>query len=145
MRLPLFGDIEIVNIFLSPDEAKVMKFLENTKKKTLKKPTLKQARKGKAHSEEVLEDTSVGRDKGSRANFWVWIRYFWREYSDGMDEEANADSLKEGTSFVVVEGNLSPYELETFIAFLSSRHLFEGYPHEKILSRHFPLAIKLVK
>ena len=28
---------------------------------------------------------------------------------------------------------------------LLSRHLFEGYPHEKILSRHFPLAAKLTK
>ena len=53
-----------------------------------------------------------------------------------MDEEANRDSLKEGTDFVVGEGNSSSYELEAFIAFLLSHHLFEGYPHEKILSRH---------
>ena len=44
-----------------------------------------------------------------------------------LDEEANSDSLKEGTNFFVGEGNSSPYELETFIAFLLSRHLFEGY------------------
>ena len=62
-----------------------------------------------------------------------------------MDEEANGASLKEGTDFVVVEGNSNSYELETFIAFLISHHLFEGYPHEKILSRHFPLAVKLAK
>ena len=43
------------------------------------------------------------------------------------------------------EDNFSPYELEAFIAFLLSRHLFEGYPHEKILGRHFPLAIKLAR
>ena len=46
---------------------------------------------------------------------------------------------------VVGEGNSSPYELEVFIAFFLSYHLFEGYSHEKILSRHFPLAIKLAK
>ena len=62
-----------------------------------------------------------------------------------MDEEANPDSLKEGTDFVVGEGNSSPYELEAFIAFLLSCHLFEGYPYEKILSRNFPLAVKLAK
>ena len=62
-----------------------------------------------------------------------------------MDEEANGDSLKEGTDFVVGEGNSSSYELETFIGFLLSHHLFEGYPHEKILSRHFPLAVKLAR
>ena len=43
-----------------------------------------------------------------------------------MDEEANGDSLKEGNDFVVGEGNSSSYELEAFIAFLLSRHLFEG-------------------
>ena len=43
------------------------------------------------------------------------------------------------------KGNSNPYELEAFIAFLLSCHLFEGYPHEKILDRHFPLAVKLVK
>ena len=62
-----------------------------------------------------------------------------------MDEEANGDSLKEGTDFVLGEGNSSSYELETFIAFLLSHNLFEGYPHEKILSRHFPLAFKLAR
>ena len=46
-----------------------------------------------------------------------------------MDEEANGDSMKEGTNFVVGEGNSSPYELEAFIVFLLSCHLFEGYPH----------------
>ena len=145
MRLPLFGVGEAVNISLSLDEAKVVKFLEDAVKKTLKKPVLKAARKGKAFSKEVTKDTGVGEDKGSRANFCEWIRYFWREYIDGMDEEANADSLKEGTDFIIEEGNSSPYELEGFIAFLLSRHLFEGYSHEKILSRHFPLAVKLAK
>ena len=43
------------------------------------------------------------------------------------------------------EGNSSPYELEAFIDFLPSRHLFEGYPHEKIRDRNFPLVVKLVK
>ena len=62
-----------------------------------------------------------------------------------MDEEASLDSLKEGTNFIVREGNSSPYELEAFIAFLLPRHSFEGYPHEKILGRHFPLAVKLGK
>ena len=62
-----------------------------------------------------------------------------------MDEEANGDSLKEGTYFVVGEGNSSSHELEAFIAFLLSHHLFEGYPHEKILSRHFSLVIKLAR
>ena len=60
-----------------------------------------------------------------------------------MDGEANGDSLKEGTDYVVREGNSSSYEVEAFIAFLLSCHLFEGYPHEKILSRHFPLVVKL--
>ena len=35
--------------------------------------------------------------------------------------------------------------LKLIFFFLLFRHLFEGYPHEKILSRHFPLAVKLVK
>ena len=61
-----------------------------------------------------------------------------------MDEEANGDSLKEGTDFVVGEGNFSN-ELEAFIAFLLSCHPFEGYPRENIISRHFPLAVKLAK
>ena len=60
-----------------------------------------------------------------------------------MDEEANGDSLKEGTDFVVGKGNSSPYE--AFIAFLLSCHLFKGYPHETILSRHFPLVVRLAK
>ena len=46
-----------------------MKFLEDAVKKTLRKLVLKAVRKGKAPSNEVLEDTSVGRDKGSRAKF----------------------------------------------------------------------------
>ena len=62
-----------------------------------------------------------------------------------MDEEANSDSLKEGTDFVVGEGNSSLYELEAFIDLLLSHHLFEGYPHKKILGRHFSLAVKLAK
>ena len=62
-----------------------------------------------------------------------------------MDEEANSNSLNEGTNFVVGEGNSSPYELGAFIAFLLSRHLFEGYPHKRILSRYFPLVVKLAK
>ena len=59
----------MVSISLFPDESKTVKFLEDAVKKTLKKPVLKVARKGKAPSEEVPEDTSVGGDKGSRANF----------------------------------------------------------------------------
>ena len=47
-----------------------------------------------------------------------------------MDEEANGDYLKEGIDFAVGESNYSSYELEAFIAFLVSRHLFEGYSHE---------------
>ena len=62
-----------------------------------------------------------------------------------MDEEASLDPLKEGTDFIMGEGNSSPYELEAFVAFLLSRHLFDVYPHEKILGRHFPLAVKLAK
>ena len=62
-----------------------------------------------------------------------------------MDEEANGDSLKEGANFIVREGNSSSYELKVFIAFLLCRHLFEGYPHGKNMSRHFPLAVKLAK
>ena len=46
-----------------------MKFLEDAVKKTLKKLVLKAIRKRKASSDEVLEDTSGGRDKGSRSNF----------------------------------------------------------------------------
>ena len=65
----MFGDGEVVNISLSPNESKVMKFLEDAMKRILKKPVLKAVRKGKAPNEEVLEDTGVGRDKGSRANF----------------------------------------------------------------------------
>ena len=98
LRLPLFGDGEVVNISLSPGESKAMKFLEDVVKKNLKKPILKAARKGKASSEEVPKDISVGRDKCSRANFWGWIRYFWKEYANGTDEETNANSLKEGTN-----------------------------------------------
>jgi len=62
-----------------------------------------------------------------------------------MDEEASSDPLKEGTNFVVGEGNSSPYELEAFVTFLLSSHLFELYHSEKILGRHFPLAVKLAK
>ena len=43
----------VVNIALSPDEAKTVKFLEDSVKKTLKKLLLKATRKGKALSEEV--------------------------------------------------------------------------------------------
>ena len=120
-------------------------FLKDAIKKTLKRPILKVARKGKAPNKEELEDISVGGDRGFRANFWGWIRYFWREYVDGMDEEANSDFFKNGTDFVVGEGNSIPYELEAFNAFLLSRHLFERYLHKKILGRHLPLAVKLAK
>ena len=65
LRLPLFGDGEVVNISLSPDESKTVQFLVDVVKKTLKKPFLKAARKRKAPSEEVTKDTGVGRDKGS--------------------------------------------------------------------------------
>ena len=50
LRLPLSGDGEVVNISLSPDESKAVKFLEDEVKKTLRKPVLKAARKGKAPS-----------------------------------------------------------------------------------------------
>ena len=76
LRLPLFGNGEVANIFLSLDKAKAMKFLKDAVKKTLKKPFLKAARKGTAPSGEVPEDTSVSGDKSSQANFWGWIRYF---------------------------------------------------------------------
>jgi len=66
-------------------------------------------------------------------------------YADGVSEKATTNSLKEGIDFVVGGGNSSSYEVEDFIAFLLSRHLFEGYPHERILSRHFPLVVKLAK
>ena len=69
LRLPLFGDGEVVNIPLSPDETKVVKFLEDAVKKTLNKLVLMVARRGKAPSEEVPKDTSFGGDKGSKANF----------------------------------------------------------------------------
>ena len=69
LRLPLFGDGEVANISLSPDESKFVKFLEYVVKKTLKKPILKATKRGKAPSKEVLENTSIGGDKGSRANF----------------------------------------------------------------------------
>ena len=55
---------------MSLDEAKAVEFLEDAVKKTLKKPVLKVARIGKALSEEVTEDISVGGDKGSRANYY---------------------------------------------------------------------------
>uniref|UniRef100_A0A2N9J539 Uncharacterized protein n=1 Tax=Fagus sylvatica TaxID=28930 RepID=A0A2N9J539_FAGSY len=67
------------------------------------------------------------------------------EHADGVDEEVDNDTLKEGVDYVVGEGNYDSYELEAFIAFFLSRHLFEGYPNKKILDRHFPLAIKLAK
>ena len=71
LRLPLFGDGEVTNISLSPDEAKAIKFQD-----AIKKLVLKAERKGKAPNKEVLEDTSVCGNKGSRANFLGWIKYF---------------------------------------------------------------------
>ena len=50
LRLPLFRDGEVVNISLSLDESKAVKFLEDAVKETLRKPVLKAARKGKAPS-----------------------------------------------------------------------------------------------
>ena len=76
LRLPLLRDVEVANISLSLNEAKAENFLEDAVKKILKKPVLKATRKGKASSKEVLEDTSVGGDKGSKVNFWGRIRYF---------------------------------------------------------------------
>ena len=70
LRLPLFRDGEVANISLSLDEAKVVRFLEDAVKKTLKKPILKATSKRKALSDEVPKDTNVGNDKGSKANFW---------------------------------------------------------------------------
>ena len=101
----------MAKISMSSYEAKVVNFLKDVVKKTLKKPILKATRKGKAPSEEVLEDTSVGGDKGFKANFQGWIRYFWREYADGVDEEVDTNSLKEGTNFVVGECNSNPYKI----------------------------------
>ena len=60
----------MANISLSPDEAKAVRFLKDAEKKTLKKPVLKATSKRKALSDEVLEDTNVVNDKGSKANFW---------------------------------------------------------------------------
>ena len=62
-----------------------------------------------------------------------------------MDEDAKSDLLKKGLDFIVREGNSRSHELEALIAFLLSRHLFEGYPHEKISSSHFLLVVKLAK
>ena len=76
LKLHLLRDVEVANISLSPNEAKAENFLEDAVKKILKKPVLKATRKRKASSKEVPEDTSVGGDKGSRANFWGYIRYF---------------------------------------------------------------------
>ena len=136
----MFWDGEVANISFSPDKAKAMKFLEDAVMKTLKKPVLKVARKGKAPTEEVLEDTSVGGANGSWVTFGDGLDTSRgsMKYVDGMDEEANSDSSKEGTDFVVVVGNSSSYELEAYIVFLLSCHLFEEYPHKKILGRHFP-------
>ena len=50
----MFRDGEVVNISLSLDESKAMKFLKVAMKKTLKKLILKVVRKGKAPSKEVL-------------------------------------------------------------------------------------------
>ena len=77
-----------------------MKFLEDAMKKTLKKLVLKATRKGKALCEEVLKNVSMGGDKDLRANFWGWIKYFRREYGDGIDEYTNDGTLMEGTNFV---------------------------------------------
>ena len=82
-----------------------------TKSAFMPKPILKAVRKGKAPNEEALEDTNVGGDKGSKVNFWEWIRYFWRKYADGVDEKAYTNSLKEGTNFVVGECNSNPYKI----------------------------------
>ena len=59
----------MANISLSHDKVKAMKFLKDAMKKTLKKIILKVARKGKAPSNEMPEDISVGVNKGSKANF----------------------------------------------------------------------------
>ena len=45
LRLALFGDGEVVNISLSPNGSKTVKFLEDAVKKTLKKLVLKAARR----------------------------------------------------------------------------------------------------
>lgn len=69
LRLLLFIEGDMVNIPLSSEETKFVKFLEVTVKKTLKKPILKVARKGKAPNEEAMDDTNVSGDKGSKTNF----------------------------------------------------------------------------
>ena len=71
----MFGDGEVANIFLSLDEAKAIKFLEDVVRKPWRSQFWKIARKGKAPSDEILEDISASVDKGSRANFWGRIRY----------------------------------------------------------------------
>ena len=86
LRLPLFGDGEVVDISLSPDESKAVKFLEDAMKKTLKKLVLKATRKGKAPSEryqkilvlaetKVLEPTSAdGLDIFGGSMLMAWMR-----------------------------------------------------------------------
>ena len=86
-----------------------MKFLDDAVKKTLKKPILEVARRGKAPSDEVPEDTTVGGDKGFRANFWGWIKYFWREYADGITETQTYNSHRFAHQFGFDKGILGHF------------------------------------
>ena len=52
-------DGKVINIPLSFNESKAVKFLKDAVKKTLKKTVLKAARKGKAPSEEVVGKIDV--------------------------------------------------------------------------------------
>ena len=64
----------MANISLSHVEAKAMKFLEDSVKKSSKKPVLKAARKGKAPSKEVRENTIFDGDK-----------VLWTTFRDKLD------------------------------------------------------------
>ena len=86
-----------------------MKFLDDAVKKTLKKPILEVVRRGKAPSDEVPEDTTVGGDKGFRANFWGWIKYFWREYADGITETQTYNSHRFAHQFGFDKGILGHF------------------------------------
>ena len=86
LRLPLFGVGEVVNIPLSLDESKVVKFLKDVVKKTLKKLVLKAVRRGKPQAKKyqrilVLVETRAPRPTSgdgsstSRENMLMaWMR-----------------------------------------------------------------------
>lgn len=47
----------------------------------------------------------------------LWTTYFWREYADGVDEDIETDSLKEGTNFVLGKVILTPMNLKPLLLF----------------------------